>query len=524
MLMKDFDKTEINIELSKRLKNVKRLIKYQEGYSKAPDKYQERIIKNIEYLQSKVHHNDLEYLYELKLELTKQLESIVKEEQSRTYIEHISIWYLRPLINHFDDSHKLGSLMSKTDGVSELRQKLQFFVPELYYQPEPEKTKKQLNQFYSFKAKGKGSPESRLLERQFYEQFEFTIENPIPKTTLGTLGLPLIHYNVPAFWNRVKAGSEAVLVTGVCPLSTIANELGFMLSDNKVVRPTLGFEESPIEYEDIVNIEFPNKPIISDYLILKNILDLYKSIRNNSKVSVIIWYPYHEYYLELTENLLKNYLAVGRIAKHQLIQGMDKIKKQYFNLLEYVKSELELKGEKVENDIKIIEVDIECYDELEKYKKNIDLSFFKYLYGSWVGNDLRRELYDRLIIKHIEPVFNGKNVLHFDTSYELWVDILGSIVVERFGLPGDFSWVNYPSVPSISLSFMREYNAPFDDKLFLAQDCNQFQVRVESLPRKYLLHVAPLLVDKDDLMNKNQNEIIDEFKTKLLKLNNFLQN
>ncbi|MCK5560029.1 MAG: hypothetical protein KAJ51_05525, partial [Thermoplasmata archaeon] len=342
--------------------------------------------------------------------------------------------------------------------------------------------------------------------------------------TLGTLGLPVISYNVPEFWERIRGGEESTLVSGLCPLSTIVDELGFVLPDERIVRPEMCFETLAVEYEDIKEIAWPKRPIISDYITLRNIFELYSEYRLNSKVSVIIWYPNYEYYLDLSENILKNYLDSGIIQNQQIIHGLNEIKKRYFKLIEFVKSELGIGGNQ-NQDIKIIEVDENKFNELERYRQNMEFTFFKNIYGSWHGNEPRRKLYEQLIIKHIKPVFDGLNTLHLDNSYELWVDLLGSIIIEqnRSELSGNFGWINYPSLPSLSLSRMREFNAPNNDKLYFSEDPIQFQMQLEKLPNKYIFHLAPLLLGKNEVLTKNHDEIIDEFKIKLNLLNGIYQ-
>ncbi len=521
--MVDIDKSEVYYDSVQKLKNVKKLIKYQEGYSKTPAEHKERILKNIKHFENKIGISDLSGLHALKTELETQIERKETTEKSRTYLEQISGWYYRPLINHFDNVHKLQTLTNQTEGAAALRNRLQICITDAYYHQEKEMTIKSLQEFFKFKAMGKNNDASSQLERQFYEQFEFTNQNPFPGTTLGDLGLPVIHYNTDTFWSRLDAGEESVLITGLCPLSTVANELGFILTENRIIRPKLGFELLPVEYQDITGIDWPKKPIITDYIILKNILELFKINKDKTQVNVIIWYPFHEYYLDLTENIFKNYIHAGIIQEQQIVQEMNKVKDKYYKLVEFVKSELELGSDEYRNNIKLIMVDSEHHNDLEELKNKFNFSFFKYIYGRWLGNDLRRTLYEHLVLKHMKPVFDCVNTLHLDTSYELWVDVLASIIVERERPPGSYSFISYPSVPSINLSHMREYNAPYDQKLYLAMDKTQFQSQIESLSKKYILHIAPLILDKHRIINAEESDIIKEFLMKLIKINDIFQ-
>jgi hypothetical protein len=361
------------------------------------------------------------------------------------------------------------------------------------------------------------------LEKKFYSLISITFDNPWPETNSGILGLPLLHYNLDTFFSGLKAGNEIFLVTGLCPLSTIANEIGFRLPDGSIVRPTMGFGPKPllIEYDNIDKLIWPNRPILNDYIRLRNVFEIYRSIQNKSEVSVLIWYPSQEYFIDLTENIFFDYIDAGVLDKNQINHGLNEIRERYYKLFKYASSEKS----------HLVEIDEHVYSELEKYRLDIDLSFFNYIYGSWVGSESRRRLYENLVIKHIQPIFDGKNVLHLDTSYELWVDIIASIVVEKLNtnieneLIGNYSWLCCPSLPSINLNHMREYNAPHEDKLYLGESKSEFEKRVETLPKKYIEHVAPLFLDtaRTEQNTKLTDEIINEFKTKLRALNDAIQ-
>jgi hypothetical protein len=519
--MSDLSNNEVKNELSQMLKNTSKLIKYLEGLNSTPPKQKARIENNIKQLKSKLNIDDLNKIYDLKTDLIDKIEKLKLKSKSRTYLEHLQGWYIRPLINHFDNVSKIKTFISEIEGARALRCKLQFSIPEHLYQKDNEEIISNLQNELRFKAQGKGSIQSSELENKFYSQFDFTIINPLKNSTIGKLNLPCISYNVSSFWDNIKAGNDSVLVTGLCPLSTVSNELGFVVKDKRVIRPDLGFDTLALDTEEIINLTFPPRPIISDYFVIKNILESFNNLKDDYNVEILIWYPSHEYYLDLTSNILKNYLDEGYLDNKQIITKLNEIKIKYYKLIEFIKTELGLNQKDAENKIRIIEVDENCYSKLEQYKQEIDFTFFKYIYGSWVGSELRRELYEQLIIKHIYPTFTDKNVLHLDTSYELWVDMLGAVTVEKNKLKGNYSFINYPAVPSISLSHMRDYNAPFYDKLFLAENKVEFRDRIDRLSKKYILRVAPFFLGAS-CADKEQNDIINDFKNKLIEVNSYL--
>jgi len=507
--------------LSMKLKNIKKLIKYKNSFSNTPENYKPTLSRKIEYLQNKVGIIDSKKLKVRKKKLEQKLEKLKKIQKKTSYLQHISGWYLRPLINHFDTAQKIETLSSTIVGINALEQKPMLYVKEKYTKEIRKSTLKKLNQFFRFKAFGKGSEKSQELEKQFYSLFEFTSKNPLPKSTIGDLVVPLVYYNTEIFWAQLKNEVPSTIVTGFCPLSTINDELAFKLKTGEIIRPELGFEEITKDYGEIEKLIWPRKPILTDYIKIKTALELFNEYQEYPNLSVIIWYPYHEYLLDLEENVFSGYLSNGLITRKQLLRGLNSLKNRYLKLFEMVKSELGLAGREFKNQIELVQVTEDKFYELEKYRPKLEFSFFKYIYGSFLGNELRRKLYEQLIMKHILPTLDGNNVLHLDTSYELWVDLLGTILMEKNEdiLKGNYSWINYPSLPSIKLSHMREYNAPHGDKLYLTTDPQKFKEQVEKLPNKYMLHVAPLILGKETVIDNTPDEIIDKLKNKLITLN-----
>jgi hypothetical protein len=433
---------------------------------------------------------------------------------------------LRPLINHFDSAKKLRTLENKTEGIPALEQKPDIYLNSgfLKDQNDPILIKKQLRQYFRFKAHGKGTIESKKLEQQFYNLFRFTSKNPLLETTLGKLGFPIFQYKTSLFWGQCKNGIPSVLVSGLCPLSTINDELGFKLKNGEVIRPELGFSELTEPYQNIESIIWPERPILTDYIKIRTILELYKEHQEYPNLSVMIWYPYHEYLLDLTENIFPSYLYNGLIELDWITNGLNELKERYQRLFDVIEDEVGLVDEDLTKNINFNVVNKSKYEDLELVRERFNLSFFKYIYGSWTGNELRRKLYEQLVIKHMLPTMEGKNVLHLDTSYELWVDILAAILVEKnkSRTTGNYCWINYPSLPSIKLSHMREFNAPYNDKLYLAEEPGNFKSNVDKLSNKYLLYVAPIILGKEGVVDQDESTIIKKMKRKLLELNRLL--
>ncbi|MFW9874772.1 MAG: hypothetical protein ACFFG0_16815, partial [Candidatus Thorarchaeota archaeon] len=171
--MQNLSNIEVRNELSQMLKNTTKLIKYLEGLSNTPLEQKARIEKNIEHLKSKLEIDDIKELYRLKADLIDKIEDLTQKTQSRTYLENLQGWYIRPLINHFDNVIKIETLISKSEGARALKNKLQFFIPEHLYQKKTKETVTNLQNEFRFKAQGKGTKQSYELENKFYSEFEF---------------------------------------------------------------------------------------------------------------------------------------------------------------------------------------------------------------------------------------------------------------------------------------------------------------------------------------------------------------
>ena len=70
---------------------------------------------------------------------------------------------------------------------------------------------------------------------------------------------------------------------------------------------------------------------------------------------------------------------------------------------------------------------------------------------------------------------------------------------------------------------MREYNAGFEDKLYLSEKPLEFQKQLAKLPKNYILHVAPLLMGEVPKMDKDEAWLIKEFKNRMKDLNASIQ-
>jgi hypothetical protein len=150
------------------------------------------------------------------------------------------------------------------------------------------------------------------------------------------------------------------------------------------------------------------------------------------------------------------------------------------------------------------------------------------IYGIYKGSILRKQLFALLAFKHFQPLLGNMdmNVLHIENSYELWPTLLATRWAEKWSakaLPvcGDrsqiFAWMCLPSMPSPSLKYMRELNAPSDHKLYLASPSDQFEAQLDLLSPKYIKLLSKLIPEY--VMGDSEEKLKNSFKSKLTELN-----
>lgn len=502
-----------------RQKKLKKLIKLIEGQESAPVNLKPKLETRIGSLSTELGTGDLNELKTQLNELNLKLgtpDTTLGSDYTKINTQ-IRSWYLRPLISHFDSPKKIKALVSNEEGLSGLRNEIELYLPQEFWSDNSEDVYSNLNFYFQFKSMGKGL--SKNLETEFYNLFKLTDQPPLPCGIIGKNRLPLFHYNLDTFTQDLSSGKKSIIVTGLCPISGISNELRFVSSSGEYWQPELGFEPLPLPAEDFEfsDILFPSRPILSDYITIKNfvkVLDHYTEITDADRVSGLIWYPHTEYIVDFTELIFTNWLEAGLISKSQISDEFSKLETRYKKLVEVV-TKLEGYNGKAE----FHSTRIEDIDEFERIVNETDLGQIKHIYGIWGGSESRLRLYLYLIIKHILPSLTGNNVLHLETSYELWPNVQGSKLVEATEDAGTFSWVCFPSTPSLSMSHMRDYNAPFEDKLYLAEPNDIFEQKAQNLTKNYLTYVSPQLFNLEDLLDVDRSKLYTLFIEKVIEIN-----
>jgi hypothetical protein len=503
-----------------KLKKIKKLIKLIEGKDSAPAQLMPRIESQITELSSDLKMSDVDQLKTEYLELTQKLKSkTATGERSPNISPDIATWYLRPLVSHFDSPKKINALTLKNEGLGDINSDIYLYLPQEIISTNDEELNSNLNLYYQFKSQGR--KKSQHLGLKFYKYFTFTEKNPFPYTTMGKNNLPVFYYNVEKFINNIQSGGGSVIVSGLCPMSGISDEICFVSESGTVWHPKLGFEPLPLPPQgyELAEINFPPKPIFSDYVVIKNYIETLEHLTEKygtGKIEGLIWYPHQEYLMDFIDTIFINWCEAGLLSKKQIISEFNKLKLRYERIVQYVKSkygpgtELDLHSTREEN---LIE-----YDEI---LTKLDMTDIKKVYGIWNGPPPRIKLYKYLILKHIIPAMDGINTLHLETSYEIWPTIQGTTLIEKNQSTSYlYSWICYPSTSSISMSYMRDYNAPYKDKIYLAMSREEFELQLQHLNKEYIFYVWPQIFDSEQLKHHiDLNQISSIFINKLNEIN-----
>jgi hypothetical protein len=511
-----------------KLKNMRKLLKLMEGQSQVPSEHQARINAQIQSLTKEFEVrsiNDLMAQYQTlkhRLDTRAAISDDNTAGISKKRFEQLSAWYLRPLLSHFDSLKKLKALSTKTEGLGGLKTKIDLYLPPEIWSTNIDEIHANLNLQFQFKSMGKGK--SQHLETEFYKLFNLTDQNPFPYTTMGKNNLPAFHYNLAKFINGIDQSERSIIVTGLCPMSGISDEIIFVSKHGDHWQPELGFEPLPLPRDDfeVASMVWPQRPILSDYITLKTyveVLNHFSTGNNHGKVSGLIWYPHQEYIMDFAEVIFSNWLEAEILLKTQLVEELNNIKARYEKLVELAIQEVGYKGQ-----LELRTTQNADITEFETNLSGLDLGYVEKIYGVWSCTESRKRLYLYLILKHILYTLNGANTLHLENSYELWPNVQGSKLVENTEGAGTYSWICHPTTPSLSMSHMRDYNAPHHDKLYLAEPPAKFATSLNNLTNNYILYLAPQILNHEQLQDFNFQHLRDIVQIKLKEINEIFIN
>jgi hypothetical protein len=511
------------------IKQLKKQLKLIRGIPAAPVEHKARLERLFSELVSKTGLATEE-------ELSSRLDELKEAQGSSGEDEYsYNAWFLRPLLSHLDHPGKLGRFEGEFTGIRSLRSPVMLHLPSEIGPAVSGLA--DLQRYFKFKSLGKGSKDSKELAERFEKSIEFS--RNLPFEIPGITDLPLFHYNIEALWSKAASeDSKICIVSGICPLSIISDELAFIDSNDKAHYLELGFEplvHTDGFFNDMTGLEFPSRPLLADYIDVSRVFAVARSMAEEfgeDSVSVKLWIPEYEYYQAMSRETFIDLIENNIIDESQMISGLKTLTERYKALIEAVRLENNYSGE-----LNIVTTDEKSLG-LQKNELTTLLSmdldeigskYIPVLYGLYKGTKLRRHLYAALALKHFLPLLedNHTHVLHVENSYEIWPCILAAQWAEDWAGRAQpacgedlqiFSWLCTPSIPSPSLSYMRTLNAPFHQKIYLAKDAGAFESELEKLKPNYCRLLSYVLPEIEKVTNETQ--LRRDVHKKLKELNN----
>lgn len=493
-------------------KQLKKQLKLVLGIDKAPKEHKNRLEKHLEELRGKSGLRS-ERAVEERLEYLKAEIESMKKKPGLSEQHALRCWYLRPLLSHLDHPGKIRALSDPSIGISALKTAVDLHIPREWGVPGLDSP--ELKRYFVFKSLGKSSDASKELTQKFLRHVRTTYEMPF--SIPGITDLPLLSYNIDQFWTHTMSGSQDIcIVSGICPISIITDELVFETMNGLQIRPGLGFEhlkpENVLGTERIRQVIFPKRPLLADYIELRRVFALAKVFADTfpeHKVRVKLWLPEYEYRLALTEEALSLLIEKDQIDIAQIKAGLARLSKLYMALVDVVYKEQDFGGEvkvEVTSETSLIDQSGELEVLLKMPMAEIVQNEIPRIYGLYRGSVLRKKLFALLAFKHLQPLLEDPNinVLHIENSYELWPSALAARWAEDWcartlpecgELKQVFAFISTPSVPSPSLKYMRTLNAPHDHKFYLAVEPDELYGHHHHGKCKYWDLVSVLIPD-----------------------------
>ncbi len=485
------------------IKRIRKLIKLKKGLVRAPEEHHAWIKPRIDDLSEKIGIDDLPGL-EQRL---SELRNMVAQLQNEVQIINHSVFHLRPLISHLFTLKKVNALRTDYDGLRGLKEPMYLYIPHIIDKEGIEGLRTLFGQ-YQDKSRDAG-----FIRQELSKVFQPSRRNPFPGTSWGRLDCPVFHYNIDTFNSDTSKVNGRCIVTGLCPISGIPDEIKLELDTGEVRAIDMAYTPLKVMEEDIEGIVWPRRPILGDAITIKNVLEIAKSYEELEGIEVMIWLPLWEYSRQYANFIFRNYIEKGILDTQLIFSGLSDIVDRYVKLVKIMTSRVGYQGK-----VNILITNEKVVEEITKIREDMDMSFISNIYGSWRPGDLIRRLYELLIIEHLYSTIEGKKTLHIEDSYEIWPNIhaIRALQKNECYYENDFSCIMYPSTPSIDLGYMRDFNAPSRKKLFLAEDPIILRRKMVTLSPKFLNLVAPQLIyvrneelnDIDSLRDLFEKEMI----------------
>jgi len=392
-------------------------------------------------------------LYERKGAVETRVRTLNEQRFSRSEEERFLELQLRVLLSHLNHPLKLQQLQAfLSERVNETR-RMVLHLPAGTLRVEDERKNEQkpgsTMPFSLF-------PYKELRRNRFGAALESLFKG---STGPCPLAFPGISSGLDRFLARLRSGRPSLIVSGFCPLSFLADDLKSQAGDG--------------------TLTFPPTPLLSDAVYVSFAIQCAMSLGHLSgnMPDIVFWFPRGTYADELTYHFQPS-IDEGEVRYREIEDGLSLLEKHYERLVVFMRTACPDVNFRVVGDRLLEEPGKELLA-----AKRAGLDPVEFHYGRYrFRNEREKTRYKDVILMHSHFAEKGFGTLHLENSYELWPNLHAENYLARTekaagsrGPSGSFSWFCYPSVPSLTLRQLRDFNAPSTDKIYLVEDMGTIQ-------------------------------------------------
>jgi len=415
---------------------------------------------------------------------------------SKTEEERFLELQMRILLSHLNHPLKLRQLKRYHKETTSLGEKFLLHLPREFLQQRNEEGEgegfRNFDPFSFFPYKEQRRNDfSRVMKSLFTTTDNSSTHAPFPGDSYPLFPFPHISHGFERFLTSLRNGEPTLIVSGFCPASFLSGDIRIRLEGKT---PSLPLNQHPAsgemylrekdvktgtgKGEHVGSPRFPPTPLLSDVVYLERSFQLAETMcqSTGNRPDIVFWFPFRNYCEEFS-NLMKQVINETGITVEQkdIESGFSLLKKRYALLVEFMKTRYPDIRCRVVEDGLLREGGGEVLG-----RKRQALDFISYHYGRYRFPDEKRKiLYKDIVLMHSHFVEKNFNTLHLENSYELWPNFDAARYLRKTKASGNFSWLCYPAVPSLCLRYLRDFNALADGKIYLFDEIETSQEKLQ---------------------------------------------
>lgn len=404
------------------------------------------------------------------------------------------LWSSRPLLNHLLRKKKIESLMKR---LHKLDSSLCLYIPQ-------GRSRNDLLDVF-----GSEREKSNRLDMMIQQGVlnEAPIQTSLIDRVLGSW--PRIGYKT----GKIRTEQGLKVVTGVCPLSGRQDEFTLEF-DSRSTRLTMGYGRFSMENRtDIRRIVFPPRPLLSDWILLKRAARLAASLG----APLTVWLPHEDYWQYFSDHFFHDLFLERKDLKARFQRDLAQLCDSYELMIRALVS--------MEPNIQL-ELIRTNYDSLDEIRNSKDLFLpmnIGEIYGAWRGNKIEQSLYMSTVLEHIIPGEDAESLLHLESSYEIWPNLLAAELSETAQDMAVYSFLLEPALPGLHMSWMRDYNAPRDEKIFILEDEVSWTKKIGSADPRWIKYAFALMDLGEADSEADMTEMSDCVRAEVLAVKRILE-